>query len=91
MVLRQPGAPEYSDAEIDAFLATPQGHQIANMMRYTAIGTGEDVRAFLTEFAESVGADELIVAHHADDLASRLRSVELTALAMGIARESVEA
>src|SRR3954468_17903912 len=27
MVLRQPGTPEYSDAEIDAFLATPQGQQ----------------------------------------------------------------
>src|SRR3954454_11666609 len=91
MIMRQPGAPEYGDAEIDAFLATPQGQQIANMMRYTAVGTGEDVRAFLTGFAESVGADELIVAHHSDDLAARLRSVEVTALAMGLTKESVQA
>jgi hypothetical protein len=61
------------------------------MMRYTAIGTGEDVRRFLEEFAGSVGADELIVAHHAEEVGARLHSVELTAVAMGIARESVQA
>jgi luciferase family oxidoreductase group 1 len=91
MISRQPGTPEYSDAEIDAFLTTPNGHQIADMMRYTAVGTGDDVRAFLEEFAGSIQADELIVAHHAEDTAARLRSVELTAAAMGIDRESVQA
>jgi luciferase family oxidoreductase group 1 len=91
MLLRAPGAPEYSDAEVDAFLDTPQGRQLADMMRYTAIGTGEDVREFLTGFADSVGADELIVAHHADDLPARLRSAEVTAEAMGLAKQTVQA
>lgn len=84
LILRRPGAPEYSDAEVDAFLESPQGRQIAGMMRYTAVGTAEDVRDFLTGFAESVRADELIVAHHAEDVRDRIRSVELTARAMGI-------
>ncbi|WP_214401352.1 LLM class flavin-dependent oxidoreductase [Pseudonocardia lacus] len=91
MISRQPGAPEYDDAEIDAFLATPNGRHIADMMRYTAIGTGDDVRRFLADFAASAQADELIVAHHAEDLGARLRSVELTAAAVGITRESVGA
>jgi luciferase family oxidoreductase group 1 len=91
MITRQPGSPEFDDAEIDAFLATPSGQHIADMMRYTAIGTGDDVRAFLEDFAASVRADELIVAHHAEDVTARLRSVELTALAMGITRETVQA
>ena len=78
------GAPEYSDEEIDAFLETQQGRQLADMMRYTAVGTGEDVSRFLDEFAASIDADELIVGHATDDLAQRLRSVELTAQAAGI-------
>jgi putative transposase len=91
MISRRPGAPEYGDAEIDAFLTTPNGRQIADMMRYTAVGTAGDVRGFLEQFAASVRADELIVAHHGEDVRARLRSVELTAVAMGISMESVRA
>jgi luciferase family oxidoreductase group 1 len=91
MISRAPGAPEYGDAEIDAFLGTPNGQQIANMMRYTGVGTAEDVRAFLEQFADSVQADELIVAHHAEDVTSRLRSVELTAEVMGLAMQDASA
>jgi luciferase family oxidoreductase group 1 len=77
-------APEYSDAQIDAFLATPNGAQIANMMRYTAVGTSAEVGAFLTDFAASTGADELIIAHASEEIGARLRSVALTARAMGL-------
>ena len=89
MISRQAGAVEYSDAEIDAFLTTPNGRQIADMMRYTAVGTPDEVRRFLAQFAESVQADEVIVAHHAEDTAARLRSVELTARALGITPQDV--
>lgn len=79
-------APHYSDEEIDVFLTTPQGHQIANMMRYSAVGTPGEVGVFLKDFASSVDADELILAHQSPLIADRLRSVELTAAAM---RDSV--
>jgi luciferase family oxidoreductase group 1 len=82
MISRGPATPDYSDAEIDAFLNTPNGHQIANMMKYTAVGTKPQVRRFLEEFAASTQADELIVAHHSPNIADRLRSVDLTADAM---------
>ena len=39
----------------------------------------DDVRAYLDEFAERTGADELITAHHAPGIDARLRSVEILA------------
>jgi luciferase family oxidoreductase group 1 len=82
MVSRGPSTPAYSDDEIDAFLTTPDGRQLAKMVKYTAVGTESDVQDFLTELAESTGANELIVAHMATEVNDRLHSVELTANAM---------
>ncbi len=82
MIARGPSAPEYSDEQIDAFLTTPQGRGLAEMMKYSAVGTPVEVRRYLEEFAASVGADELILAHQSRTGAARLRSVELTADAM---------
>ncbi|GAA4681774.1 LLM class flavin-dependent oxidoreductase [Frondihabitans cladoniiphilus] len=82
MISRGPSSPEYTDDQIDIFLTTPNGRQIANMMKYTALGTGSEVREYLTAFAASAQADELIVAHQSPLIADRLRSVELTAEAM---------
>jgi luciferase family oxidoreductase group 1 len=84
MIARGQSAPDYTDAQIDEFLTTPQGAQIANMMRYTAAGNPDDVRVYLERFAARTNADELIIAHSSETLDDRLRSVELTALAMGI-------
>ena len=85
MISRGPSAPDYSDDQIDEFLTTPQGREIANMMRYSAVGTASEVRGFLDEFAASVAADELIIAHQSRTIEDRLRSVELTANAMALA------
>ena len=84
MIARGDSTPDYTDAQIDEFLTTPQGAQLASMMRYTAVGTPDDVRAYLEAFAAETGADELIVAHASSGLDDRLRSVELTATAMGL-------
>ncbi len=85
MISRGPSAPDYSDDQIDEFLTTPQGREIANMMRYSAVGTASEVRGFLDEFAASIAADELIIAHQSRTIEDRLRSVELTADAMALA------
>lgn len=82
MIARGPATPDYSDAEIDAFLTTPNGQGIANMMKYFAVGTSTDVRTYLDDFAAEAHADELIVAHSSPEVTDRLRSVELTAEAM---------
>jgi hypothetical protein len=39
------GPADSTDAEIDAFLSSPQGRQVANMTKYTAVGTVTEVRS----------------------------------------------
>lgn len=70
---------EYGDDEIDALVASPRGHQIADMLRYTAVGTGDQVAAWLHDFAAKTGADEIMVAFQADGVDARIRALEITA------------
>ncbi len=79
MIQRGPEAREYSDDEIDAFLLSPGGEQIAQMARYTAVGTPDDVREYLETFAQEAHADELITVHGALNVADRERSLRLAA------------
>jgi len=69
----------YTDDEADAILESPQGQQLAQMMKYSAVGTPATVRAYLEDFARHADADELIVAHLASSVESRLGSVDLLA------------
>ena len=77
---------EYSDDEVDAFLASPGGAQIAQMARYTAVGTPADVAAYLENFAAEAQADELITVHGALDPDDRERSLRLAAGAVASRR-----
>lgn len=70
---------DLTDEEADALLASPQGRQIAGMMRYLAVGTPGTVREYLSAFAEHADADELITAHASPTVVERLRSLDLTA------------
>lgn len=70
---------DVTDEEADALLASPQGRQIAGMMRYLAVGTPGTVREYLSAFAEHADADELITAHASPTVEERLRSLDLTA------------
>lgn len=82
MISRGPAAPEYSDEQIDAFLTTSEGRHLADMLRYSAVGTPSEVREYLEDFARHAQADELITAHQSSGLEQRLRSVHLTAEAL---------
>lgn len=84
MLTRGARGANFTDAEIDAFLASPNGASLAAMTRYTATGTADEVADQLRAFATSVGADELILAHHAAELADRVHSIELTGKALGL-------
>ena len=79
---RGPLGGNFTDAEIDDFLASARGAQLAAMTRYTATGTPAEVRDYLGDFAKGCFADELITTHQAHDPADRIRSIELTAEAM---------
>ncbi|MEG8183890.1 LLM class flavin-dependent oxidoreductase [Nocardia terpenica] len=89
MIQRAPARAELTDAEVDALLASPQGQQLAAMTKYTAVGTPDEIRSYLTDFADSIGAAELITAHHATAIDDRIRSVELTAAALDLTAEQV--
>jgi alkanesulfonate monooxygenase SsuD/methylene tetrahydromethanopterin reductase-like flavin-dependent oxidoreductase (luciferase family) len=54
------------------------------MMQYSAVGTPAAVKEYLDVFANHAGADELIVAHQATEVAARLRSAELLAEVAGL-------
>lgn len=80
-----PGAGNLSAEEADMILASPQGAQIASMLTYTAVGTGDEVRDYLSDFAEATQADELIIAFQGPGRENRIRSAQITAQAWGLA------
>ncbi|CAB4756289.1 unannotated protein [freshwater metagenome] len=75
---------ELSDEDVDALIASPQGRQLTSMMRYTASGSPQQVGEYLHDFAKHAHADELIVAHAAPEIETRLRSVDLLAQVAGL-------
>ena len=65
--------------EVDALLASPRAAVVDEMLTYTATGTAEQAAAYLEDFHQRTGADELITVHYASTAAARVRSVELLA------------
>jgi len=75
---------DVSDEQADEILASPQGAQIAEMMRYSAVGTPSEVKEYLDGFAVHADADELIVVPASPGIDARLRSLELLADVAGL-------
>jgi luciferase family oxidoreductase group 1 len=73
-----------TDEQADEILASPQGAQIDEMMRYSAVGTPPEVKDFLDRFAVHADADELMVAAASPGIDARLRSLELLADVAGL-------
>ncbi len=69
---------ELTAEQVDAIMASPQAAGVVDMMRYTAVGTPDEVAEYLERFAGRTGADELIVAHQALSAEDRVTSVRLT-------------
>src|SRR5205823_1925537 len=55
----------YTDEEADAILSSAQGHFVEQIMRYTAVGTPDQVQPHFADFAKEAGSDELMVVHAA--------------------------
>ena len=70
------------DDEVDAVLASPEGMQIAQMVRYSAVGRPDEVRDYLEDFGREADADELMIALQSPGGEPRLRSAELVAAEM---------
>ncbi|MGH3725237.1 MAG: LLM class flavin-dependent oxidoreductase [Mycobacterium sp.] len=78
------GGPRLTDEQALAALESPAGRQIEEMTKYFAVGTGDEVRAYLDDFARLADADELIVVPHAPDRKLQLRSLEIVAEVSGL-------
>ncbi|WP_288792138.1 LLM class flavin-dependent oxidoreductase [uncultured Corynebacterium sp.] len=68
-----------NDEQLDEVVRSPQGQQIIGMLRYTAAGTGDQVRDYLTDFAATAHADELMISLQAPTHEEALRSMEILA------------
>ncbi len=69
----------FTDEEADLILDAPQGRQILQMTKYSAVGTPSAVKEYLDRFVTHADADELIVASGSGDRRAWLRSYELLA------------
>ena len=68
-----------TDEQLDAIMDSPSGRQIVDMLRYTAIGTGAEVKEFLEDFTQIAQADELMISLQSPDTETTARSMEILA------------
>ncbi|GLE57521.1 putative luciferase-like protein [Mycobacteroides chelonae] len=84
LFLHRGGGPRLTDDEARAALESPAGQQIKAMTKYFAVGTPDQVSAYLDDFAQLAEADELIVVPNAPDRKLQLRSLEIVAEVSGL-------
>jgi luciferase family oxidoreductase group 1 len=71
---------DIDDADADRILLADNfATQVDHMIKHTATGTPDKVEAQLREFTELTDADEVLTAHYAPTLETRLHSIELLA------------
>lgn len=68
-----------SEEQLDSVVQSYQGKQIIDMLRYTAKGTGSEVREYLNWFTEHAKADELMISLQAASHEEALRGMEILA------------
>jgi luciferase family oxidoreductase group 1 len=71
------GARKLSDEELDLLLDAQAGPHVDQMLRYSAVGTPDEVLRQLDEFAAHADADELIMALAAPGRQDRSRALDL--------------
>lgn len=75
---------ELDEAELDQLVNSPSDQQIISMLQFTAVGTGEKVREYLTEFRDLCDADELMISLQAPSGEQQDRSMEILAQTWGL-------
>lgn len=70
---------DLTEAEVDLVLESGGGAHVDTMLRYTGVGTPDQVRSWLDEFARHADADELILVSSAPRRPEALRTLELIA------------
>ncbi|APT82131.1 LLM class flavin-dependent oxidoreductase [Corynebacterium ammoniagenes] len=70
-----------TDEQVEQIVASPQGQQILDMLSYSAIGTEEHIREYLTHFQELASADELMISVQATSRETTLEGLDILARA----------
>lgn len=68
-----------TDQQVEQIVASYQGQQILEMLKYSAVGTKDEVRDYLEQFQQSVGADELMISLQSTTHDTVLHNMELLA------------
>ncbi|GGH66796.1 LLM class flavin-dependent oxidoreductase [Rothia aerolata] len=69
----------YSESELDFLMNSAQGRQILAMIKYSAVGTAEQVKDYLLNFSDSVQADELMLSPLSPHTAGVYKTLDLVA------------
>lgn len=80
------GGRNFTDEELDIVMESPGGQQILDMLRYTATGTGRQVRDYLENFKVHAKADELMVSLNSPSGAEQQRSMQILAESWGLTK-----
>lgn len=75
---------EFTEAELDMLVDSPAGQQVVDMLRFTAEGTGPQVKEYLERFARLAQADELMVSLQSPTTEQSRRSMEILADSWGL-------
>lgn len=78
------GGARITESQLDGLVASPQGRQIIDMLRYTAVGTGEQVTEYLEDFTKNAQADELMVSLQGPTSAQAQQTMGILANAWGL-------
>jgi luciferase family oxidoreductase group 1 len=78
-LFKSPSGGRLSEEEVDQILDSPRARAVDEMLTYSAVGTGAEAAAYLADFQQKTGVDELITVHYADSVDNRVRSVGLLA------------
>jgi luciferase family oxidoreductase group 1 len=90
-LFKSPSGGRLSEDEVDQILDSPRARAVDEMLTYSAVGTGAEASAYLADFQQKTGVDELITVHYADSVDNRVRSVELLAEAAQLSAEPAAA
>jgi luciferase family oxidoreductase group 1 len=83
-LFKSPSGAKLTEEEVDQILDSPRARAVDEMLTYSAVGTGEEAAAYLADFQQKTGVQELITVHYADSVDNRVRSVEILAEAAGL-------
>lgn len=70
-----------TDSQVEQIKDSYQGKQILEMLKYSAVGTGDEVRSYLEDFQRLAQADELMISLQSTTHAEVLESMKILASA----------